>query len=156
MLDLRTALSHQGIDAELIDLKVPMKTAQAAADELQVSVERIFKSLVLRGASDDEVAVVVLDGEARVDLRVVCKILGWKKARFASSELVLEATGYPAGGTPPVGHRRKLTVIVDQALLAFPDGYAGGGRPELLLRIAPGEIIRATSATVADVRQASN
>jgi len=153
MLDLRAVISKQEIDAEVIDLGVEMETAQAAADQLGVPVASIFKSLVLRGATDSDLVVAVLDGAARVDLKAVCALFGWNKARFASREVVLEATGYPAGGTPPVGHRQLLPVVVDEALLSFDIGYAGGGRPELLLKIRPEEIVRAASAYVADIRR---
>lgn len=153
MLDLQAVLEENEIDAELIDLKVPMKTVQAAADQLDVPVAQIFKSLVLRGPSESDVVVAVLDGEARLDLKAVRKVLGWKKARFAPGDLVLAATGYPPGGTPPLGHKEDLPVLVDERLLSFEHGYAGGGRPELLLLITPQEILRATSARLAPIRQ---
>lgn len=153
MLDLRVDLERNNVDAELIDLGVPMKTAQAAASQLGIAVAQIFKSLVLRGPSDEDIAVAVLDGEARLDLKALRRLLNWKKVRFASSDLVLEATGYPAGGTPPLGHRKRVPVFVDENLMNFDFGYAGGGRPELLLKISPKEIVRATSATVAKLSQ---
>jgi prolyl-tRNA editing enzyme YbaK/EbsC (Cys-tRNA(Pro) deacylase) len=42
-------------------------------------------------------------------------------------------------------------VIVDTRVASQPWGYAGGGRPELLVKIRSADIIRLTDATVADV-----
>jgi prolyl-tRNA editing enzyme YbaK/EbsC (Cys-tRNA(Pro) deacylase) len=78
---------------------------------------------------------------------------GTKNLRFAKPEVVLRVTGYPAGGTPPLGHKENLQVFVDQGLLAYDIGYGGGGSPELLLEIAPNELIRATGATVSDISE---
>jgi hypothetical protein len=42
-------------------------------------------------------------------------------------------------------------VIVDTRVAAQEWGYAGGGRPEFLVRIKSADIIRLNSATVHDV-----
>jgi len=64
---------------------------------------------------------------------------------------VFAKTGYPAGGTPPVGHRERVPVIVDAGVAAQSWGYAGGGRVELLVKIRSADIVRLAEATVADV-----
>ena len=151
MDDIRVVLKRQDIDAELLDLGVAMTTVQAAAEKLGVPPRNIFKSLVVCGPEKSEVAIIVLPGDARADLKAVAKALSWKKVRFADPEVVLRETGYPAGGTPPIGHHHVSTVIVDEELLQIEEGYGGGGRPELLLRIAPSEIIRVTHAVVAKI-----
>ncbi|MBN1203854.1 MAG: YbaK/EbsC family protein [Myxococcaceae bacterium] len=127
-----------------------MKTAEAAAVQLGAPVGSIFKSLVLK-ADTGEVLVAVLPGDKRVDLKAIRRLVGCKQLSFASAQLVLEATGYPAGGTPPLGYPQPLRVIVDEALLQYSEGYGGGGRPELLLQIRPQELVRASRATVARV-----
>ena len=60
-------------------------------------------------------------------------------------------TGYPAGGTPPVGHHQRFPVVVDTRVADQDWGYAGGGRKELLVRIKSADIVRLTNAKVADV-----
>jgi prolyl-tRNA editing enzyme YbaK/EbsC (Cys-tRNA(Pro) deacylase) len=42
-------------------------------------------------------------------------------------------------------------VFVDTRVAAQEWGWAGGGREELLVRIAPADIVRVTGATVADL-----
>ena len=50
--------------------------------------------------------------------------------------MALRVTGYPAGGTPPVGHRERFPVVVDARVAAQEWGWAvssaalnGGTRP---------------------------
>jgi prolyl-tRNA editing enzyme YbaK/EbsC (Cys-tRNA(Pro) deacylase) len=42
-------------------------------------------------------------------------------------------------------------VAVDTRVAAQDWGWAGGGREELLVRIAPADIVRLTGASVADI-----
>ena len=140
----------EGISAKIIDLGVPMETAAIAAENLQIPVGSIFKSIVL---IDDhgQAIVAVLEGDKKVNLKQLAKIAGTRNLRFAKPDVVLRVTGYPAGGTPPIGHKEKLSVFVDRGLMAYAVGYGGGGFPELLLEIAPEELVRATGATVSDI-----
>jgi Cys-tRNA(Pro)/Cys-tRNA(Cys) deacylase len=150
MLELKDFLTREGVDAQLIDLRVPMKTAEAAAQQLGVPVGGIFKSLVF-STDAGEVLVAVLPGDKRVDFKAVARVAGCAKVSFARPEVALQETGYPPGGTPPLGYPKPLRVIVDEALLQYPEGYGGGGRPELLLRIQPQELLRVTKGTLARV-----
>jgi Cys-tRNA(Pro)/Cys-tRNA(Cys) deacylase len=95
--------------------------------------------------------MVVACGNGRVDLQRVQAITRIQGLRLATPDVVFEKTGYPAGGTPPVGHREKFPVIVDSRAAAQEWGYAGGGRPELLVKIRSADIIRLTDATVDNV-----
>jgi Cys-tRNA(Pro)/Cys-tRNA(Cys) deacylase len=150
MLELKNFLAQVGVDAQLIDLRVPMKTADAAAQQLGVPVGSIFKSLVF-STDSGEVLVAVLPGDKRVDFKAVARVAGCAKVSFASPEVALRETGYPPGGTPPLGYPKPLRVIIDEALLEYAEGYGGGGRPELLLRIQPQELLRVTKGTLARV-----
>lgn len=71
--------------------------------------------------------------------------------KLAKPGVVFAKTGYPAGGTPPVGHREKFPVVVDTRVAAQEWGYAGGGRPQFLVKIKSADIIRLNDATVQDV-----
>ena len=102
-------------------------------------------------ASLGNTLVAVLPGDARVDLKALARLVRCKKLKFADAESVERVSGYPAGGTPPIGHRQRLPVYVDEKLFAHEVGYGGGGRPELLLKISADEIVRAADAVVAPI-----
>ena len=75
----------------------------------------------------------------------------YDRLRLASPEVALRVTGYPAGGTPPVGHRERFPIVVDTRVAAQEWGWAGGGRKELMVRIRSADIVRLTDARVGDV-----
>ena len=150
VLDLADFMLKQDLQAEVVAPGVHMPTVDAAAAAVGAAPEKIFKSILFQ-AKDGQCVMVVACGNGRIDLHRVQALTGLTGLRLAKPDVVLAKTGYPAGGTPPVGHREKLPVIVDAAVAAQEWGYAGGGQPELLIKIKSSDIIRLTGAAVHDV-----
>ena len=148
--DLAAFIRQHGIEAEFVQPGVLMPTVDTAAAAIGVSPQQIFKSLLFQSLAERCVLVVAC-GHARVDTRRVGEVTGIRGLRLARPEVVLMRTGYPAGGTPPIGHREKLPVVVDTQVAEQAWGFGGGGRPEWLLKIRSPDIIRLTGALVADV-----
>jgi Cys-tRNA(Pro) deacylase len=150
MLDLADFIRDRGIEAQMVAPGVEMPSVDAAAAALEVPPGRIFKSILFQTAAG-ACAMAIACGKSRVDARKLAALTGLGRLRLASPEVALAITGYPAGGTPPVGHRERFPVVVDLRVAAQPWGWAGGGRKELMVRIASADIVRLTDALVADV-----
>jgi Cys-tRNA(Pro)/Cys-tRNA(Cys) deacylase len=56
------------------------------------------------------------------------------------------ATGYVAGGISPLGQRRRLPTTVDESALEHETILVSAGRRGLQVEIAPGDLVRVTSA----------
>jgi prolyl-tRNA editing enzyme YbaK/EbsC (Cys-tRNA(Pro) deacylase) len=150
ILDLTDFIREHDLQAEIVAPGAHMPTVDTAAAAMRVTPEQIFKSVLFQ-AKDGRSVMVVACGNGRVDLQRVQGITGLQGLKLAKPDVVFVQTGYPAGGTPPVGHKEKFPVIVDTRVAAQEWGYAGGGRPEFLVRIKSADIIRLTGATVLDV-----
>lgn len=155
LLDLADFIRAQGLDAEIVSPGVPMPTVAAAAAALGVAPERIFKSILFQSKSGG-CAMAIACGKARVDAKKLEALTGLVALKLASPEVALIVTGYPAGGTPPIGHRERFPVVVDTRVAAQEWGWAGGGRKELMVRIRSADIVRLNGAQVADVVQTAN
>ena len=149
-LDLADFILEHALQAEIVAPGAHMPTVDAAAAAMKVAAEQIFKSILFQ-VRDGQCVMVIACGNGRVDLQRVQGITGLQGLKLAKPDVVFAKTGYPAGGTPPVGHREKFPVIVDTRVASQELGYAGGGQPELLVRIKSADIIRLTHAAVHDV-----
>jgi Cys-tRNA(Pro) deacylase len=149
-IKLRDYLEHHGIQATLIEPSIPTPTVLDAARALGVEPSDIIKSVAFE-SKDGSIVLVIAPGDRRIDTNKVAQLAGLERLKMASAARVLEVTGYPAGGVPPVGHPHGLRVIVDASLLERETLIGGGGSERLLLRIAPAEVVRVTSALVADI-----
>jgi prolyl-tRNA editing enzyme YbaK/EbsC (Cys-tRNA(Pro) deacylase) len=90
-------------------------------------------------------------GDARVHHSKGVRALGLAQLSPASPAVTRAATGFPAGGVAPVGHKSPLPVVMDAEVLRHAVVYGGGGDDRHMLRISPDEIQRLTGAVVADV-----
>jgi len=149
-LDLADFILEHDLQAEIVAPGAHMPTVDAAATAMKVAPEQIFKSVLFQ-TNDGRCVMVIACGNGRVDLERVKAITGLQGLKLAKPDVVFAKTGYPAGGTPPVGHREKFPVIVDTRVAAQEWGYAGGGRAEFLVKIKSADIIRLTGAAVHDV-----
>jgi Cys-tRNA(Pro) deacylase len=149
-LDLADFILEHDLQAEIVAPGAHTPTVDTAAAAVGVEPEQIFKSILFQ-AKDGRCVMVVACGNGRVDLERVKTITGLEGLKLAKPDMVFAKTGYPAGGTPPVGHREKFPVIVDTRVAAQEWGYAGGGQPDFLVKIKSADIIRLTGATVHDV-----
>jgi Cys-tRNA(Pro)/Cys-tRNA(Cys) deacylase len=149
-LEFADFILEHDLQAEIVAPGAHMPTVDAAAAAMRVAPEQIFKSILFQ-ARGGQCVMVVACGNGRVDLGRVKAITGLDGLKLAKPDVVFAKTGYPAGGTPPVGHREKFPVIVDTRVATQEWGYAGGGQPEFLVRIKSADIIRLTGAEVHDV-----
>ena len=143
-------LADLKIDAALISLGRETTTAAKAAEALGVPIDVVVKSILFQ-AKNGAIVLVVAPGTGRVSTEKLAQVTGMDGWRLAKPEVVLEATGYPAGGTPPIGLKQTIRTIVDTRAAALPEAYAGGGRHDVMLRIKPADIIRLNQAEVHDI-----
>ena len=116
-----------------------------------VEVGQIVKSLVF--LADDVPVVALVSGSNQLDERKLAAAAGASSTGRASAEQVREATGYPVGGVPPLGHATELRTFVDDDLLTHDEVWAAAGTPHLNFAIAPAELVRVTGGTVCDLRR---
>ncbi len=143
-------LAEHGVDHEIVAPGVPMPTVPAAAAAMGVGVEQILKTLLFDDRNGGFV-VAIARGTGRVDRARLAAVSGSGKLRVADAPDVLRVTGFPAGGVAPLALPPDLQVIVDSVVIELKVAWGGAGREELLLRVAPSDIVRLNNATVAEI-----
>ncbi|MBS7625851.1 YbaK/EbsC family protein [Candidatus Bathyarchaeota archaeon] len=121
-----------------------------AAKATGVELRRVTKNLVSVTDGGEHVLLIV-PGDRKVDLEKAAKILGVKHLRLVAFDQAEKISGYPPGGTPSVGHKEKMRVLLDKILLDYNTVYCGGGSRDRLLELKVQDIIRLNDATVGEV-----
>ncbi len=146
------ALAALGHPQAPVWLDVSARTAQEAADALQVSVGQIAKSVIFRRKADDVAVLVVTSGDQRVDEKRVAAITG--ALGRADADFVKARTGFSIGGVSPVAHSTPCVTLIDRELFRYGLIWAAAGHPNGVFSLTPDELVRLTGAPVADVVQA--
>ena len=146
-------LRRAGAEARLEEFEDGTPTAADAARAAGCRPEQIVKSVVL--VADGRPIVALVPGDRRADTAKIARAAGARKARIASAEEVVEATGFVPGAVAPFPLPRVERVLAERTLLAHPVVWIGAGSPRHLAAIAPRELLRLARAEAVDVVQES-
>ena len=88
-------------------------------------------------------AVCVVLATTKLDVnKAVCKLMGVKKASFASAEQTRELTGMEIGGVTPFGIPGELPTYIDAAVMEQEEVVMGGGNRSSKVVISPLELAK--------------
>lgn len=141
---------RHSLDAEIISAPDGVPTVETAAAALGVPAEQILKTLVFRGPSG-EIVIAIACGTGRVDRQKLAGAANLPKVTIAAPDIVLAATGYPAGGVAPVDLPEDSIVVVDEQVLWQEQLFGGSGTDLHMLRIRAEDIVRLNSARIAPI-----
>jgi len=148
---LARCIADERLDVAVVGQGAAAPTAEIAARLLGVPLASIVKTMVLTDGT--RFVAAILPGDRRLDRKRVAAALGIASLRLASAAEVLAQTGFPAGGVAPLGFAHPTAVVVDDSLSGPVVG--GGGREDLLIRIAVDDIVRVHGARRAAICQSS-
>ena len=142
-------LDAAGIPYTLVPYQVDEDHLEAShvAEQLGEDLDRVFKTLVLRGDRTG-LFVCVVPGSMEVDLRVAARISGNKNCAMIHVKELLPLTGYIRGGCSPIGMKKPLPTYVHESALLWDTIYVSAGVRGLQCCIAPSDLIRFTAAGI--------
>lgn len=145
-------LESAGIEYELVPYIVDESNLAAVhiAGQLGEDIDRVFKTLVLKGDKNGYL-VCVIPGNCEVDLKKAAKVSGNKSVQMIPMKELLPVTGYIRGGCSPLGMKKAFPTWFHRSALSYKFIYVSGGMRGLQLKVNPQKLIEVTSAEVADI-----
>ena len=142
-------LDAAGIAYELIPYEFTEDdlSAQHVAAELEEDIDRVFKTLVLRGDRTG-FFVCVIPGDFEVDLKVAARISGNKSCEMLHLKELLPTTGYIRGGCSPIGMKKPFPTYIHESALLYDFIYISAGQRGLQFKIAPQDLIDFVGAEI--------
>ena len=135
-------LDAAGIPYTLVPYEVDEEHLEAShvAEQLGEDLDRVFKTLVLRGDRTG-LFVCVVPGSMEVDLRVAARISGNKNCAMIHVKELLPLTGYIRGGCSPIGMKKPLPTFIHESALLWDSIYVSAGVRGLQLCLEPQALI---------------
>lgn len=145
-------LDKAKIDYELIPYEVDENDLAAThvAESLGEPIERVYKTLVLKGDRNGHF-VCVVQGDKEVNLKLAAKVSGNKSCDLIPMKELLPTTGYIRGGCTPIGMKKPLPTFIDESCLAYDYIYISAGQRGLQLRLSPTDLISYTKASTTNL-----
>ena len=133
----------------IIVLNTSARTAQEAAISLNCEVGAIVKSLLFK--TEQTFTLCLVAGDRKASLNKMKKILNIKDVSMASAEEVKNITGYTIGGVSPIGHTKKLDILIDKSLERFNSLFAAAGHPNCVFKINFTDLKKITDSSVREI-----
>ena len=122
---------------------------EAVAAALDVSPDRLFKTLV--ATVDGSPVVAIVPVSSQLALKKLAHAAGGKRASMAEPADAQRLTGYVVGGISPLGQKRTLPMFIDGSVDQHATVFVSAGRRGLQVELAPGDLIDLTQVTRADI-----
>ena len=116
------------------------RTAKDASESLGCDIGAIVKSLLFK--VEESFLICLVAGDKKCSLNKLKKILNKKDVCMASANEVKDNTGFSIGGVSPVGHIKKLDVLIDKSLNRFKYVFAAGGHPNCIFKIIYSDLVK--------------
>ncbi|MBQ9702315.1 MAG: Cys-tRNA(Pro) deacylase [Bacteroidales bacterium] len=131
-------LDAAGISYTLVPYEVDEEHLEAShvAEQLGEDLDRVFKTLVLRGDRNG-LFVCVIPGSLEVDLKVAARISGNKSCAMIHVKELLPLTGYIRGGCSPIGMKKPLPTFLHESAFLWDSIYISAGIRGLQVCISP-------------------
>ncbi|MCK9628623.1 MAG: Cys-tRNA(Pro) deacylase [Bacteroidales bacterium] len=135
-------LDKAGIEYELIPYEVDEEDLSAVhvAEQLGEPVEKVFKTLVLKGDKSGYF-VCVIPGADELDLKIAAKVSGNKKCDLIPMKDLLSVTGYIRGACSPIGMKKHFPTYIHHSCKNFDKIYVSAGKRGLQLYLAPEDLV---------------
>ncbi|HEX7405807.1 MAG TPA: YbaK/EbsC family protein [Candidatus Nanopelagicaceae bacterium] len=129
VLRVQRRLRELGMPGEVHHLSDSARSAQEAANALDILVGQVASSIVFR-LPNDLPLLVITSGRHRVDTVLVAEKLKVEKLHRADADFVRKWSGFAIGGVSPVGWiSDEATVLIDIALNDYETIWAAAGHP---------------------------
>jgi Cys-tRNA(Pro)/Cys-tRNA(Cys) deacylase len=119
---------------------------------LNVPLEQVFKTIVVKREEKGKPILAVVPGSTEVDLKFLAKALGEKKLYLPTEREAEQLTGLQAGGISPLALINKgFQVVLDASAHNYKEIHISGGQRGLNIRLSVDALIKLTNARVESI-----
>lgn len=120
------------------------------ADQLQMPHDKIYKTLVTRGNSNNYfVFVIPIEGE--LDLKKAARSVGEKSVEMLPVKEINNVTGYVRGGCTSIGMKKQYVTRISDTAKSLETIIVSGGRLGSQIGLKPEDLRKAAGAEFGDL-----
>lgn len=129
-------LDQRKIHYTVYELPQEKLGAVETARLLDVSPEKVFKTIVVTRLNRGKPILAVVPGTNEVNLKLLAKALGEKKLKLTTQNEAEDLTGLQTGGISPLALiNRGFQVVIDSSAQNFDEIHISGGQRGLNIRL---------------------
>ena len=123
-----------------------------AAQELGVSEDVVFKTLVTRG-DGNAIFVFVIPVAESLDLKKAAKASGNKSIEMIHVKEIMDITGYLRGGCSPIGMKKAFPTWIHESAQQQETVFVSAGKVGFQIELSPADLAGIAGCRFADLVQ---
>lgn len=124
----------------------------SVAAKIGQPVEKVYKTLVTRGASKN-FFIFVIPVSTELNLKAAAKAVGEKSVEMIRMDEINKVTGYIRGGCSPIGMKKDYRTVIDSSCKNVETMIFSAGKIGFQVEVAPQELIGFIKAGVEAVAE---
>ncbi len=132
-------ISYQADESDLSAIHV--------ANQLNEPVEKVYKTLVLKGDLTG-FFVSIIPAAENVDLKKMAFHSGNKTCEMIPMKDLLSITGYLRGSCSPIGMKKQFKTFIDDSCMNNDQIFVSAGKRGLQLLLSPTDLIQLINASI--------
>jgi len=125
-----------------------------AAEALGLAPSVVFKTLMV--VAGEEPCIAIIPSDQELSLKAIAAAAGRKSAAMMKPADAERISGYHVGGISPLGQKKRLRCFLDRSAMDLEFLVVNGGKRGLQIKLAPADLVAATSAMVAALATREN
>lgn len=147
-------LDAKHIPYQAFELPAEKIGAIETAHILNVPVEQVFKTIVVKREGKGKPILAVVPGSSEVDLKSLARVVAEKKLHLPSEREAEQLTGLLAGGISPLALiNRGFQIVLDANAVKYKQIHVSGGQRGLNILIPVKDFISLTKARLESISQ---
>lgn len=122
----------------------------SVAQKLGQPIERVFKTLVTRGA-DHNFYVFVIPVAKELNLKAAARAVAQKSVEMIHVDEIKNATGYIRGGCSPIGMKKLYKTVIDESAQALSAIMVSAGKIGQQIELDPQALKKLINAQFAPI-----
>jgi prolyl-tRNA editing enzyme YbaK/EbsC (Cys-tRNA(Pro) deacylase) len=149
---VQAALDGLGLEYKVLTCDPALADTAVFCEKYGFQPEQCANAIIVAGKGPEpKFCCCLVLANTRLDVnKTVCKLLGVKKASFASAEQTKELTDMKIGGVTPFGLPTELPIYIDAAVMAQPEVITGGGNRSSKVLLDPKELQKVPGVQIID------
>ncbi len=145
-------LESKKVNFKVFELPPEKLGAIETAQILGVSIDIVYKTIVVTREKPGKPILAVIPGSGEVDLKAVAQAVGEKKVRLPTEREAESLTGLQAGGISPLALiNRGFQTILDSSANQHEQIHISGGQRGINIRLPVADLVKMTNARIAPI-----
>ncbi|MFA6250336.1 MAG: YbaK/EbsC family protein [Candidatus Shapirobacteria bacterium] len=143
-------LRNRGFDNQVVVMAKSATSIKGAAKIIGCPEEQVVETIIFKDSIEKR-PVGLISNINNGDMKKILEKSLKLKLETASQSYIDEVSGFTIGQLPPIGHRMKIEILVDEKITKLKYVWAWAGSAKAFFKIEPSDLVEMSQGKVVNL-----